>query len=512
VSLHANGTPASEYFRFAARRKWYVIGAFALAIAAAVAVSSLQSKRYEATAQVLLDQQNAITAGDGIDATYGDPNRAAQTEVRIARVPELVRRVLDETGARQSPRAFLERSSVVAESDADVLDFRVRAASAEAATTLATAYAEAFTTYRQDLVRGALTRTAKAIEARRAELRKEGLRASAGYARLGTQLAQVRARTTVVSPEAVLLRSADDATQVRPLLARNVVLAGILGLVLGGLAAGLAEALDTRVRSTGEISVALEAPALGRVPTGAGRRKGLAQLPVLSAPTSVKAEAFRILRANLELRLREADAQAVLVSSALAGEGKSTVLANLALAFAQIGRSVVAVDLDLRRPVLGPLVGASATVGVADVLAGTATLEHALFPVPLRLEAEAADSPPGGQLLVLTAGTPPADPGDLVARPMVGELLAELRRRADLVLVDAPPLLEAADAISLSDEADGVLLVVRPRVASTAALADAAEILRRTRATKLGFVVAGVGRNELPLRYSTVTPSPTLAA
>ena len=511
MSLHANVAPASEYLRFAARRKWYFIGAFLLAVAAAVAVSSLQDKRYEATAQVLLDQ-NALTSSGGLDTAYGDPNRAAQTEVRIARVPELARHVLAETGTRGTPRAFLKRSWVVAESDADVLDFRVRAPSAEAAAGLATSYARAFTSYRQDLVRAALARTAKAIEARRDQLQKQGLQASPVYARLGTQLAQVRARVTVVSPEAVLLRSADEATQVRPLLLRNAVLAGILGLVLGGLAAGLAEALDTRARSIGEIAVALEGPALGRVSTGTRRRKGLAQLPVLATPHSPKAEAFRILRANLDLRLRETEAQAVLVSSALAGEGKSTVLANLALAFAQAGRSVVAVDLDLRRPALGSLVGANAPVGVADVLAGTTSLEQALVPVSLRTEGEAAAQPSAGQLLVLTAGTPPADPADVVARPAVRELIDELRRRADLVLLDAPPLLQAADAISLSDVADGVLVVVRPRVASRAALGEAAEILRRARATKLGFVVAGVGADELPRRYGTASPSPTFVA
>jgi tyrosine-protein kinase len=495
-------SPLRSYLAAFRRRKWAVLLALVLAPTVAVAYSLTQPKRYEATAKVLLSNQSlaGVLSGAGNLDINQDPNRLAQTQLEIARVPSLANRVIRETGlAGATAETFLDDSQVVAGNNADILNFRVEAALPALAERLATAYAVEFTKYRQELETAAFTRAQRGVQRRLRQLKASGEKDSRLYETLLERDEQLRTLATLGTSNAVLLRSADEAKQVQPQPVRNGILAGVLGLLLGVMAAGIAEALDTRTRSSDEIAEVLGLQFLGRLPKPARRRRKRAALVMRASPSGAEAEAFRIFRANVDFLLKNTDRRTIMVTSALGVEGKTTTLANLAVAMALAGRHVIAVDLDLRRPSLGRLFGVPDSPGATEVAVGAATLEDVLVGVPLSIKPSVnGRRSDRGRVEVLPAGTLPADPGEFVARESLSELLHRLRSRADIVLVDTPPLLNVGDANTLSEAVDGVLLVVRPNVTRRDDLIELRRILSSAQAETLGFVVTGSRPAEMP--------------
>jgi non-specific protein-tyrosine kinase len=207
----------------------------------------------------------------------------------------------------------------------------------------------------------------------------------------------------------------------------------------------------------------------------------------------VDAEAYRNVRANLDLLLRKTGYRKILVTSALSVEGKSTTIANLAIALALAGRHVVAVDFDLRRPSLGELFELDRSPGVSDLLLGTAAFDSCLVSVPLEAQ-PSLDRSEIGSLRVMAAGSPTLNPGELVGGRGAAELLNELSRTADVVLVDTAPALHVSDATALLDAVDAVLLVVRSTLATYDQLQELGQLLSHAPAEPLGFVLTGTPR------------------
>ena len=494
-------SPLRGYLGVARRRWWYIALALLIAPAVAVGYSLTQPERYDATAKVLLGRQDLAGALSGTTdpQAFQDPNRVAQTQLEIARVPQLALRVIRQNGLQgDTAESFLDDSRVAAAANADILDFTVTAAQPEAAKKLATAYAVEFTRYRSELEVAGFARAQRQVERRLRQLKASGDGGSRIYESLLEKREQLRTLAALGLQNAVLLRSADEATRVQPRPVRNGVLAGLLGLLLGVSAAGVAEALDTRTRSSKEVSATLELPLIGRVPASTYKRRKRAPLVMLRAPSGPDAEAFRIVRANLDVLLRNTERRTIMVTSALGDEGKSLTLSNLAIALALAGRHVVAVDLDLRQPSLSRLFGVRSSPGVSEVASGAATLEDAIVPAMPEYPSQNGHRAHTGRLEVLPAGAPTSDPGELVGRETVRQLLHRLRSGADVVLVDVPPLLQVGDAVTLSEAVDAVLLVVRANVARSDELKELKRTLTSAHADMLGFVLAGSRPGEAP--------------
>lgn len=172
-------------------------------------------------------------------------------------------------------------------------------------------------------------------------------------------------------------------------------------------------------------------------------------LITISNPRSPIAEAYRTLRTNLEFSNLDKSLRALVVTSASSEEGKSTTLANLAVTIAQSGKRVILVDADLRRPTQHQIFDLKNNAGLTDIVRDESLLANP----PLQ-----ETSVPN--LHVLTSGQTPPNPAEILGSKRMSEIIAALLERADMVLLDAPPLLAVTDAAVLSSKVDGVLLVV----------------------------------------------------
>jgi Mrp family chromosome partitioning ATPase len=241
---------------------------------------------------------------------------------------------------------------------------------------------------------------------------------------------------------------------------------------------------------------------------------------MLDEPMGVQAEAFRMLRTNVEFAALGKDVQTLMVTSAVEKEGKSTTIANLAVALARAGQRVVLVDLDLRRPFVNRFFELGSAAGVTQVALGHVGVDEAL--VSIRLDGPLADVAnfasivtgngqvriatngngngngrlTHGSLHVLPSGPIPPDPGEFVGTARLTEILEQLRDRADIVLVDAPPLFHVGDGLVLSAKVDGVVVVTRMEFVRRPMLAEMHRLLETMPTVKLGFVVTGAEAEE----------------
>jgi capsular exopolysaccharide synthesis family protein len=284
---------------------------------------------------------------------------------------------------------------------------------------------------------------------------------------------------SVVEPAA--LPSAPVGERTKLLLA--VVL--LLGL-MGGLGlAFAAERLDTVLHSTRDILRLVRPPLFVGVPSTSGRR--LRRRFGLFESYSPEQEAIRRLRTQLATRPHKT----IMVTSAMAGEGKTTVVANLAMALAHSGKRVVAVDCDLREPSLHEAFRADNVRGLTPVLWRSSDLASQLQegPVP--------------NAFVLASGPPASNPTDLLASSSMKALLRELEKQFDAVLLDTPPFAAVADAAALAGVTDGILLVAaRGRVRGTA-LATGLDELRAIDANIAGLVVNRAERDASATDYAS---------
>ncbi|MHA7239335.1 tyrosine-protein kinase domain-containing protein [Arthrobacter sp. TMS1-12-1] len=226
----------------------------------------------------------------------------------------------------------------------------------------------------------------------------------------------------------------------------NLALGLLVGLALGVGAAVLRTTLDTRVRSESDVRRISDAPLLGGISFDADAQKK----PLLTqAPTqSPRAESFRQIRTNLQFAHVSHRSKAMLVTSSLPGEGKTTTATNLAIAIAQGGQSVVLVDADLRRPRVDEYLGLERNAGLTTALIGRADVEDLLQPWGT------------DELYILTAGQIPPNPSELLGSDAMKQLISRLEEKFDAVIIDAPPLLPVTDAAVLSRQVGGVVVVI----------------------------------------------------
>jgi len=285
-------------------------------------------------------------------------------------------------------------------------------------------------------------------------------------------------KVTVVRPPT----TPDSPVSPRPL--RNILLGGVLGLLLGLAAALVRETLDKTVKTQDDVKAVTDTPILGSIaydPDAAKR-----PLIVEVDPRSPRAEAFRVLRTNLQFVDAAAHPRTIVVTSSLAGEGKSTMAANLALTMAQAGSRVCLIEADLRRrsKVL-EYMGLEGGVGLTDALIGRTDVIDVIQPYG------------GTNLWVLGAGPIPPNPSELLGSTAMRSLLGHLSSRFDYVVIDAPPAPPVTDAVVISKLVDGAIVVAGSGIVERDQLALTLESLESVNGHVLGIVL-----NRVPVKHS----------
>ncbi|MBD2773242.1 GumC family protein [Iningainema tapete] len=269
----------------------------------------------------------------------------------------------------------------------------------------------------------------------------------------------------------------------------SYVSAGILGILAALATIYVLEARDKSIRTVDAAKELLGLTLLGVIPTFNKSKKSSrgseepelfsARLVVRDTPRSPISEAYRMLRANLKFLSADKELKVIVVTSSVPKEGKSTVAANLALAMAQMERKVLLVDGDLHRPVQHKIWELHNSEGLSNVIVAQAEIKTATKKVT-------------DNLSVLTSGVVPPNPASLLDSKRMANLIESFAANYDFVIIDAPSLTVAADAATIGQMADGVLLVVRPGVVDSVNAAFAKELLEKSGQNVLGQVVNGV--------------------
>ena len=495
-----------DYLGVIARRKWLLISVFAVFVVVALIVSFRTTPRYKAVTELTYTQQAPLSTFTGTSASYVSPTSVQQallTAATILKTPEMAQRAADVLHLQSSKQldATISGDQVV---NTTLFDLTAVSTDPHKSLAAANAYAQAWVAYKRQAGLDLVEQTEQSVRGQLAHFTTKTQKKDPTYLSLESLLTNITLYRAVVSNGEYAVASA--ATLPTAPFTPNHLRDGLLGVVLGfvvGLASVvLAEQLDVRVHSSEEIADALGLPVLGRLPQVAkdlGRDDGLI---VLHEPDGAGAEAFRVLRGNLDFVGVDGEVRSILVTSCTQGEGKTSTACNLAVALAMAGKRVVVVDADMRRPRVHGYFGLPNRTGLSTVVAGKARLGEALQVVVLpdqetdssggEAQVSADAEAQGKRIYVVTSGPVPPNPGEIVTSKHLEAVLAELVKGSDMVLVDAPPFMVVGDAAPLAARTDGIMLVFKMGQVTKGMLKEARDFLAPLPSRKLGIVLANV--------------------
>jgi non-specific protein-tyrosine kinase len=489
-----------DYLKVLRRRKWTIVLVTLIAVGVASVSSSLQTPVYEATAQLLLQPRSTESLFDPNGAQRSEPARALQTEMEVLKSRPVKAAVERRLG--NAPDV-----SVVSVGQTDVIEVRARHTDPEAAAAVANTYAVAYIDFRRNQAIDDILAAGKELQAKIDNLQAQitPLNDQINRAdpktrpylesRLRPQMDSLRSQQVLFKQKLDQLQvdaalktggaqlvtpaiSSNRAVEPRP--TRTAALALVVGLIVGVALALLFDYLDDSVKNREDLERVLpHVPILGLIPGIPGRKdRDAPKLISSTSPNSPATEAYRSLRTSVQFLGLDSPIELLVVTSPSAVEGKTTTLANLAVALARAGQRTIAVCCDLRRPRLHEFFGLDNSVGFTSVLLGEAPLSEALQSVP----GEA-------NLRLLASGPMPPDPSELLSSSRAAELLGSLRRQADIVLIDTPPVLPVTDATILASRADATLVVVRANSTTRKQVTRTIEILGHVDTATVGLVL-----------------------
>jgi Mrp family chromosome partitioning ATPase/capsular polysaccharide biosynthesis protein len=435
--------------------------------------SSKQAPRFRSSTQFIVSSSpiDAIISG-GISADSG----TALDQAKLLLSEGVSDRVRKHFGTKGT--SLLAQSVVTADpvASSSFIQVNVESGSADGAAAVANAYVQEYFAQRNQQVQRQTTETIRKLRAQLAALPRFG----SGSGARSTLQQTIRQLQTTATTTPLQTRQTNPATvgaRFAPTPRRDAGFALAISLALGIGLAFVLERFDRRIRNVDDIATLYGAPLLSIIPHSTMPVHDRDGKPVV--PDTLR-EPFRSLRTNVQLAsTMDRPIKRIVVASAVSGEGKSTIVRNLALTYLELGLSVVVVEADLRRPTLSTAFAKEAgALGLTAVLTGACSLNGALQEVEFdatRLEyldrvrvgykdahgAGTTTKPTSSRLMLLPSGDAPANPQAIIDADKTRSLLAHLAERFDIVLIDTPPLLAVSDAMTLLPQADGVVLVTR---------------------------------------------------
>jgi capsular exopolysaccharide synthesis family protein len=484
-----------EYVAVLRARKWGIIALTAFTLLAALFFSFRQTPIYESEAQVLV---NPIPPSGFTIVLPPAPNLDTERTVAVSR--EVAELAAEQLGGAHDPDDLLEDLAVEVETNSEVLFFTYSDPRPLEAQRRTQAFAEAYLEFRREKALESIVQVQESIQARiqkvsgelsdvneqiaaaTDEVERTTLQTRASQ--LAAQLAVLEQQKSQLAPVGqlrvgdVIAAANLPSSPASPNHILNGALALLIGLALGVGFAFLRERLDDRLRGQGDLEARAGAPVLAvvsRIPTW--KKREAAPLVAMEDPKSGTAEAYRTLRTGLLFAAHERDARIVMVTSPHPGEGKTVTTANLAVLLAQAGRRVIAVSADMRKPRLHRFFRTSNRTGLSRLLTGEDEASVAVQDVGIP------------NLRIVASGPVPKNPTELMGSHAMGKALKNFREVSDIVLIDAPPVLDVADTITLAPLVDAVVLVADAERTSRGALSHARKQLDQVRAEVVGAVL-----------------------
>ena len=338
------------------------------------------------------------------------------------------------------------------------------------------------------------------LEKRQGQLERRLLVAQKNYENLSNRLQEIKVAESQAVGNASILETArayPSPGGTKKKLAIGVG-ASFAGLLLGVAAAFFVDLIDRRVKTAKEAESLLGYTLLGLIPKFDSNsisvpehtiKEGVSQrVIVATSPRTVIHEAYQMLQANLKFISLDKKVRSIVVTSSISGEGKTEVAANLAVVMAQVGRRVLLVDADMRKPSQHHLWGLINSVGLSNVMVGENDFDNVVQRVT-------------DNLSVLTAGVMPPNPLSLIDSEKMTSFIDMLSHKYDYIVFDTPTLVGTADSAVLSQMVDGVLLVVRPGLVNSNSATAGKSLLARSEANVLGIVANGVNIKYEPRNY-----------
>ncbi|MCP5031200.1 MAG: polysaccharide biosynthesis tyrosine autokinase [Actinomycetia bacterium] len=499
------------------RWPWLIIPLILFPVLAAV-FTAAQSPKYEATARVLLDTTMAQDTL-GLDANTELRSRDLLNEINLANGDDTTSLVRERLGL--APNAKLPEGNIESELEADVLSFTFTGPTAESAALAANTWATAYVELKQTDAESSITQAVEQLQTQlqllrdqRTEIRSdleilEDNLARADETRIATLRLQVDREASSISGDLNLVDSQiaaniESITQLQlagdlasvstarlvqnaaiPLeptnasLSRNLAIGFLVGALVGIGLSLLVDNLDHSINDAEDIQ-RMGLTLLGVIPEAPRKqvRRGLATV-AQTQPGTTLADGYQKIRTALQFTTLGKGTKTILVTSPQQGDGKTTTATNLALALANVESRVVLADIDFRRPQIHTIFNTELIPGISDVLVGQTSLRQVAVNHP-----ELSTT-----LVAMPAGTQPPNPATFLVSSRFAGLLSDLRNQADLTILDAPPVLPVADALSIASQVDGVILVVKAGTTTHVELTSAVEGIIRSGGQLLGVVV-----------------------
>lgn len=493
----------SDYWNMIRARRWTVVIAALLIAALSAGFVLLKPKVYYAQAKVAVTPliNVAISPVPGSTANTLEPDML--TEAEVAKSVDIATEVRDSLGLSQSPETLVQSVSVTVVRDTTVMTVGFTSSDPQVASDVANAFAKTYLSQRHDAVAEQVSQAITPLQAslqqkrdqylrlqqeisatknpaQAAALRQEATTLNLSIENLQTKIDDLESQGNVTQGGTVIQAAVTPAVPIGPNLPLAIALGLIVGAILGAALAIVRGLRDNKVGGRDELAQHLGAPVMAVIPRIEGwDHAEKAELVTREEPGAPASEAYRTLATNVRFFRSQQPLRVLVVTSAMPSEGKSATAANLAVVLAETGLRTVLVDADLRRPRASRFIGVSERAGLREALEGARDLVDVI---------QATDTE---NLWIVGAGAVPADPVSLLAGPNADAVFEGLRRVADIVVCDAPPVLPVADASVLAEESDAVLFVHDPSISNRTALEDAVRQLR----TAGGAIIGGVYNN-----------------
>jgi capsular exopolysaccharide synthesis family protein len=454
-----------------------------LTTAAALAYVAGAPKVYQAQTDLLITpvpSNDTTLAGLGLIRDSSDPTRDVETAARLVTTPDVAGQARRLLRVSDRPSALLDKVRADPVAQSNIVTITASVGSASGAQQLANAFGDAAVAQRTDQLHRQLDILIPRLQAQIGAT--PGAQRQSGPDSLPAKLSELQTLRQGPDPTIrVETRALEPLSPSSPRKSLSLAVGLLGGLVLGVGGAFAMQLLDPRLRREDQLHELYRLPVLARIPRQRRRRRGAAPLkPDELSPLAI--DGYRKLRAALVSSNGQGHARSVLVTGPSLAEGKTTTSINLAASLAAVGRRVVLVEADLRRPTIGTALGLKARHGINSVVAGQVPVRQAL----LRSGRSGSEFD-----LLLTDRSTPYDE-ELLSLPRAHELMDELKASYDWVVVDSPPLNSVADVMPIARSVDDLVFVVRVGRSNLMQLQELGGLVAQHEIEPAGFVVVGV--------------------